>query len=111
MSEYTVRVTITDNDGCTYTQLHVRTERISREAFDSLALGRMLRMISEFSDAGMAITGWKIEEIRDESILRDWFRARRTEYFNHVHGKPQGIPAYFYNAVFSQHTGRSMVSV
>jgi hypothetical protein len=37
---------------------------MARETFDSMALGRLLRMLSEWDDTrGMAVTGWTIEEI------------------------------------------------
>ena len=63
---YAVQITITHEDGSTVTQKHVRGKvRLSKEAFASMALGKMLRMVSEWDDTrGMPVTGWKIEEVQ-----------------------------------------------
>jgi len=63
---YAVRVTVQMACGSTATQPYVRpkSSRMARETFDSMALGRLLRMLSEWDDTrGMAVTGWTIEEI------------------------------------------------
>jgi len=68
---FAVRITVAMSDGSTATQPYVRSERSSqgREVFTSMALGRMLRMLSDWDDTrGLGVTGWSIVEIDPATV-------------------------------------------
>jgi len=68
---YAIRVIVHMADGSTAEQPYVRptSSRMGRETFDSMALGRLLRMLSEWDDTrGMAILGWTIYEVNPDTL-------------------------------------------
>jgi hypothetical protein len=68
---YAIRIHVEDIYGSTYTQLYSRDAMpISRNAFDSYALGNLARMIE------VGIESWNITEV-PEALFRELVAAER----------------------------------
>jgi len=68
---YAIRVVVRMSNGSTAEQPYVRplSSRMGRETFDSMALGRLLRMLSEWDDTrGLAVDGWTIYEVDPATV-------------------------------------------